>query len=73
MSQAPITAYLNKPLNIRLHLTAQVTLDHIFTINKITDCGNLMFRQVINTLIRTNPNVVEDLIAGRSTNPIDIG
>ncbi len=72
MPYAPITADLNKPLDVEIYFLPEFPLNPICPIDELTDTVNLLFSKLPHLGIGIDPGVREDLSAQGGSDAIDI-
>jgi hypothetical protein len=73
MPQPAIRTNLDEPLDIPLNLTAQITLNHVIPIHDITNRSDLCLRQLRVTLIGADASLFQNVVAGLTTDPVNVG
>src|SRR5688572_3500253 len=70
--QPAIAADFRQPLDVQLHLAAQVTF-HRQPANRLAQLLNLSFAQIAHADVRANARLCQQLLAGRTANTVNIG
>jgi hypothetical protein len=73
VAQAAIRADLDEALDVERHLAAQVALDLVAPVDELTQPVDLLFGQVAHPRVRVDVRLRQDLLAGRQTDPEDVG
>src|SRR5688572_22369904 len=73
MAQAAIAADIHQPLDVELHLAAQIALRAVLAVDNSTNAVDLLFRQIAYPQTAGDVDPCQDLLAGRESDAIDIG
>jgi hypothetical protein len=72
MAYPSIAADILQALDVLTHLTPQVALDEIVSINELPQTACLGLSEVLDSRVRVYPRFVQDLIAPRTADAVDI-
>src|SRR5437879_4906334 len=72
MTQTAIAADLDQPLDVHVHLAAQIALDFMLAVDQLTKTVDLFLGQIFYPDIRANARSLQDLTACCQADPIDI-
>ncbi len=72
MTQPSIAAQIHQALNIHSDFTAEISLNQIVSINSLTDLKNLLICQLVNSTIKRNSNLLNNLSSFFRANTMNI-
>src|SRR3954463_279236 len=72
VAQAAVAADLHQALDVLRALAAQVTLDHVVTVDDVAQLRHLVVREVPDLAVRLDPELGEDLVRGRPADAVDV-
>ena len=73
MPHAAVRPDLDEALDVQRHLATEVALDLVRAVDDLAEPVDLVFREVPNARVRVDVRLLEDLLAGRQPDPVDVG
>src|ERR1700741_2544903 len=72
MAKAPIGAQIHQPLDVDGDLAAEVSFDHIITVDRLADLQTLRIRQLSDAPLRRDMHLLDDLFGLLRPDAVDI-
>src|SRR5579883_124249 len=70
--QAPVAADLHQPLDVQVHLAAQVALDRVLVVDQLADAAHLVLGQLADALRGLDIRPRDDLLCARASDAVDV-
>ena len=73
MAHALVGADFDLAADVCLNLAAQVALDGVGGLNRVTQSGELVIAQIVRAQVRRNARLLEQFLGSGCTDAIDVG